>query len=146
MPRPEVPDTTVFNQFLRRSQGESALHRAMASGQFWLSSVVVGELDAGTRSRDDARVLDRYVAAMSRIERILTPTAEDWGHAGRLIARRIRLAGDARPGDHLADVLIVVSAARGHGLIVTANRRHLGAWASLARRAGLDVEVGELPA
>jgi hypothetical protein len=38
--------------------------------------------------------------------------------------------------------LIVVSAARVAGEIVTANRRHFEAWTDLARRAGLDVWVG----
>ena len=144
MPRPEVPDTTVFIQFLHQSRGELRLQRSMASGNFWLSSVVVGELYAGTRSRDDARTLDRYVAAMNRVERILIPTAEDWAHAGQLIARRIRLAGDVRPRDHIADVLILVSAARLNGLVVTANRRHFETWARLARRAGMDVEIDGL--
>jgi hypothetical protein len=78
---------------------------------------------------------------MQRIDRLLTPDHEDWTRAGRLIARRIRLQGDLRPRDHLADVLILVSAARVDGCVVTANLRHFEAWRRLAVAAGLDVTV-----
>ena len=141
MARPEVPDTTVFIQFFRSSRGETELFRAIAGGQLWLSSVVIAELYAGTRSPDDARLLDRVVTVMRRIERILTPTDEDWIKAGRLIGRRIRLAGALRPRDHLADVIILVSAAYLGGKVLTANVRHYEAWADLARSAGMDVMV-----
>jgi len=117
------------------------LFRAIAGGQLWLSSVVIAELYAGTRSPDDARLLDRVVTVMRRIERILTPTDEDWIKAGRLIGRRIRLAGALRPRDHLADVIILVSAAYLGGKVLTANVRHYEAWADLARSAGMDVMV-----
>ncbi len=141
MARPEVPDTTVFIQFFRSSRGETELFRAIAGGQLWLSSVVIAELYAGTRSPDDARLLDRVVTVMRRIERILTPTDEDWIKAGRLIGRRIRLAGALRPRDHLADVIILVSAAYLGGKVLTANVRYYEAWADLARSAGMDVMV-----
>jgi hypothetical protein len=61
--------------------------------------------------------------------------------AARLIARRIRLHGSLQPRDHLADVLVLVSAARLHGEVVTTNQGHFRAWARLARAAGLDVTV-----
>ncbi len=41
-----------------------ALERSLQSGRIWLSSVVVTELYAGTRSAEDARHLDRMVIAM----------------------------------------------------------------------------------
>jgi predicted nucleic acid-binding protein len=139
--RPEVLDTTVFSQFFRSSYGETDLFRAIAGGQLWLSSVVIAELYAGTRSPEDARLLDRVVTVMRRIERILTPTDEDWIKAGRLIGRRIRLAGALRPRDQLADVIILVSAAYRGGKVLTANVRHYEAWADLARSTGMDVMV-----
>jgi hypothetical protein len=40
-------------------------------------------------------------------------------------------------------VLIVVSAARVAGEIITANRRHFEPWTALARRSGLDVTVAD---
>jgi predicted nucleic acid-binding protein len=78
---------------------------------------------------------------MRRRDRLLTPDDEDWIRAGRLIARQIRLHGTLRPRDHLADVLILISAARLGGVVVTANLRHFEAWRRLAVAAGLDVMV-----
>jgi predicted nucleic acid-binding protein len=139
--RPVVPDTTIFIRFLRRGDGELALHREIRSERLWLSSVVAGELYAGTRSRDDARILDRFVRTMTRIGRIVTPSTDDWLQAGQMLARRSRLAGDLRPRDHLADVLILVSAARINGSVVTINLNHFEAWLEIAKDAGMDVTV-----
>jgi len=139
--RPEVPDTSALLDAVRRPERWPALQRSLESGRTWLSSVVVAELYAGTRSPQDALVLDRIVAAMRRVGRELTPSEGDWARAGRLIARRIRLSGGLRPRDHLADVLILVSAARLGGVVVTANVRHFQAWVRLASASGLDVEV-----
>jgi predicted nucleic acid-binding protein len=139
--RNEVPDTGVLIQVVRDAAAEPAFLRAIASGRRWLSSVVVAELYAGTRSREDALVVDRMVAAMQHVGRLLTPTAGEWERAGRLIARYVRLHGALRPRDHLADVLILVSAARLSGTVVTANVRHFESWARLATAAGLDVAV-----
>jgi predicted nucleic acid-binding protein len=139
--RPEVPDTSALLDAVRRPDRWPALRRSLQSGHVWLSAVVVAELYAGTRSADDALFLDRIVAAMQRVGRMLIPTEADWARAGRLIARRIRLQGELRPRDHLADVLILVSAARLNGAVITANLRHFEAWGRLANAAGLDVVV-----
>jgi predicted nucleic acid-binding protein len=139
--RPEIHDTSAFLEAVRRPRRWPGLHRSLQSGQVWLSSVVAAELYAGTRSPEDALLVERIVAAMERVERILTPTTTEWARAGRLMARRVRLQGSLRPRDHLADVLIVVSAARLGGAIITANLRHFEAWAQLATASGLDVVV-----
>lgn len=139
MPRPLVPDTTALIGAIRDPR--STLLDAILRGQVWLSSVVTCELYAGTRSPDERRLLDRLVRGAARGDRLLVPTQADWVGAGTLIATRIRLQGVLRPRDHLADVLIVVSAARLAADVVTANRRHFEAWTALARRAGLDVAV-----
>lgn len=141
MARPEVADTSAFIRFLRTGRGESILRRGISSERLWLSSVVAAELYAGTRSREEARVLDRIMEGFRRIDRVLDPTARDWVQAGRLLSRRARLAGDFRPRDHLADVLILVSAARLHATVQTHNLRHFKVWEELARDAGLDVVV-----
>jgi predicted nucleic acid-binding protein len=141
MARPEVPDTSALLEAIRRPDRWPALQRSLQSGQIWLSSVVLAELDAGTRSPDDQLILNRIAVAMRRVGRILMPDDEDWMRAGRLMARRIRLHGALQPRDHLADVLILISAARLHGVVVTANLRHFEAWGRLAVAAGLDVAV-----
>lgn len=141
MARAQIPDTSVLIQVLRDPDTWTSFQQSLVSGRVWLSSVVVAELYAGTRSREDARLLDRIVGAMSRVERVLTPNGGDWARAGRLIARYIRLRGELKPKDHLADVLILVSAARLSGVVLTTNVRHFEMWADLAQKAGLSVEV-----
>jgi predicted nucleic acid-binding protein len=139
--RPEVPDTSLLIMRSRDRRGWLAFEDTIASGRFWLSAVAVAELYAGTRSREDALLLDRFVALMTRLERVLTPTADEWRIAGQLLARHVRLRGPIRPRDHLADVLILVAAGRIGGTVLTANVRHFDMWAALATSAGLDVGV-----
>lgn len=114
-------------------------------GQIWLSAVVACELYAGTRSAQERRQLQQLVRDARDADALLVPSSEEWAQAGTLMARRVRLYGNLRPRDHLADVLIVVSAARVRGEVITANQRHFEPWAELARRAGLDVAVGAVP-
>jgi hypothetical protein len=77
----------------------------------------------------------------ARNARLLTPGEDDWILAGQLINRHIRTIGDIRPRDHLADVLILVSAASIGATVQTANVRHFQTWRRLATAAGLDVTV-----
>jgi predicted nucleic acid-binding protein len=139
VPRPVVPDTTAFVAAIRGHVPQ--IFEAVRRGQVWLAAVVLTELYAGTRSADEGRQLDRLAADAARGDRLLVPSADDWTNAGRLIARRMRLQGALRPRDHLADVLVVLSAARVRGEVLTGNVQHLDAWARLARRAGHDVTV-----
>ena len=141
MARPEVPDTSALLEAIRRPERWPALQRSLQTGQVWLASVVLAELYAGTRSPEDRLILDRIATGMRRVDRILTPDDGDWIRAGRLIARQVRLYGALRPRDHLADVLILISAARLRGVVITANFRHFEAWRRLALAAGLDVMV-----
>ncbi len=140
-PRSEVPDTTVLIAVIRDARARSEFLKEVRSGDVWLSTVVAAELYAGTHSREDSQALDRLVAAMERLGRLLVPTADEWVRAGRLLARRTRLSGAVQPRGHLADVLIVVSAARLKGTVVTANVRHFEAWVELAASACLDVTL-----
>ncbi len=143
MSRPLVPDTTVLIDLIRQPRGLPEFQRDVAAGRLYMPSVVIAELYAGSRSPAESVILDRIVRAINRIDRMLTPSAEEWATAGRLIARRIRLHGALRPRDHLADVLIVVTAARLTGEVVSANRVHMTDWITLARGTGLDVTLAD---
>ena len=58
-----------------------------------------------------------------------------------MLARYVRLHGPLRPRDHLADVLILVTAARVGATVVTLNVRHFDMWGRQAQASGLDVTV-----
>jgi predicted nucleic acid-binding protein len=139
--RPEVLDTTFVIRALRREDSSRALAALLRSGRAWLPSVVVGELCAGTRSDQDAEQVRRLVRAMASLGRVLTPSLDDWSRAGQFLARQRRLRGDLDPRDHFADVLIVLTAARIGGTVLTANLRHLATWVEHAVASGLDVTV-----
>jgi predicted nucleic acid-binding protein len=139
--RAEVLDTSVLIHVIRAPSTWPAFEQDLLTGRLWLSSVVVAELYAGTRSRQEALQVEHVAAAMRRIGRLLTPTHDEWAQAGRLMARCIRLQGELRPRDHLADLLILLSAARLNGAVLTLSVRHCEAWTRLAVRAGLDVVV-----
>jgi predicted nucleic acid-binding protein len=137
--RPVVADTTVFIAAIRGRRPQ--FFEAIKNGLIWIPLVVLAELYAGTRTPAEARVLDRLTGHAAQGGRLLVPVTRDWVDAGRLIARRARQQGALRPRDHLADVLVVLVAARIGGEVHTANVQHLDAWARLARRSGLDVTV-----
>jgi predicted nucleic acid-binding protein len=138
-----VPDTTFFIDVIRRLEKLPALQNAIASGRLYISAVVVAELYAGIRAREEALQVDRIVQAAVDLDRLLTPVAGEWSRAGRFINRRVRIWGDVNARLHLGDVLIVVSAARVGGTVVSANVKHMEGWVRLARRNGLDVELSE---
>jgi len=141
MARAEIPDTSALLEAIRRPERWPVFLQSLRSGQVWLSSVALAELYAGTRSPEDRLILDRVATAMRRANRLLTPNDDEWIRAGQMIARQVRLHGAMRPRDHLADILILLSAARLQGTVITANLRHFEAWRRLALAAGLDVMV-----
>lgn len=126
---------------IRNERSWQRFKRDFGSGDVWLSSVVLMELYAGTGSLEDALDLDQLTRIMERTGRILQPAHGDWIRCGRLLERRSRLHGQVKTSDHLADLLILVSAAGIGGTVVTANLRHFEPWARLARATRLDVEV-----
>jgi predicted nucleic acid-binding protein len=136
--RPQVPDSTVLVNLIRRG-GLRHFVRRLADGDVRMSVVVLSELYAGTRSRAEAIQLNEIVVVARGSGNLLTPLEADWIEVGRLMNRWSRLRGAIEPSDHLADALIVVSAARISGDVVSANQRHMAGWVSLARRSGLDV-------
>jgi predicted nucleic acid-binding protein len=144
MARPQIADTTVWIALIRAARnGRRAPAAPLRAGGYWLSTVVLAELYAGTRSEAEAAQLHRLATEAQLGGRLLVPDVESWASAGQLLSRRRRLHGSLRPRDHLADLLIVLDAARVKGEVLTANVDHMRAWAELARRAGHDVLVKE---
>ena len=141
MARPEIPDTTVFVRLARAGASLGGFLLRVRSGDTWLSSVVLTELYAGTRTQDESRILDRFADRMNAAGRVAVPSLSDWALAGRLLARRMRLQGALEPRDHLNDLLILLSAARLDGTVSTANVHHFEAWLPLLRASRLNVRV-----
>ena len=138
-----LPDTAVLLQHFANRRAWPIYPRLVALGRILISSIVVFELLAAARSREEARDYTLMAERAALRGRLLTPTHEDWVRAGQLFERRSRLAGRMQPRDHLADLLILLTAARVGGAVLTTNVRHFEAWAEVARAS--DVEVGVIP-
>ncbi len=98
-------------------------------GPGWLSAVVVQELMTGASGRSDLKHWENLSHLYSRKDRLLTPNAEAWRTAGRILnhmlsdasrsnagRRRPKLSNDKKQSI-IRDVLIAVSAKQ-HGLTV----------------------------
>jgi predicted nucleic acid-binding protein len=141
MPRPEIFDSSVLIPYFSRGAHRMEVRESIDRGRMRVSSLVALELYAGTRSAAEKRVLDEFFAYFARRGWSMTAAHDDHTLSGQLLARRRRIVGEMAVRDHLIDVLIVVSAARVGGTVITANVRHMEPWAALARRAGRNVRV-----
>lgn len=105
-----------------------------------LSSIVVAELAAGTRTERARRALDDAVLApFDRRGRLLAPSVRAWRQAGALLARRGALAMTASRQN---DVLLATQA-REHGWVIVTRDRDFDSLRPLIK--GLQV-VGPYPA
>ena len=145
MTRPLVLfDTSIYIPYLRGEAYTALIEGAVRTGQIRLSSVVLAELYAGTRSAQDKRDLDVALRAYQSLGFLAVPTAEDWARAGQGVRRYRSLYGDIAPRAHLNDVLILFSGARVRAEVVTENAKPFLRWASLLRRMGAPVRVREV--
>ena len=139
--RPAITDTSVLIRFFRYGEHQDELALAVRASRLHLSSLVALELYMGTRDQQEKRALDHFTASFERRGLLVAPRHEDYVLGGILLGRRRRQVGDLLAKDHLADVMIVLSASQIAGTVITDNVKHLEVWASLARRAGRDVRV-----
>ena len=141
MARPVIADTSVYLEVIRHPEKSDRLLRLAFSQRLWLFSVVAAELYAGTRSKEDRKILRRLILPLRRDGYYLVPSYEDWTRAGEVIHRRAVLKGPFEARHHLADVLVVLTAANINGLVLTYNLGHMRTWAKYARKSGHDVLV-----
>ena len=126
-------DTNVVSETVRPEPDYKVLRFLSADHQFWLSTIVLHELDFGVRVLPLGQRRDRIAEAMRSLavlhaNRILPVRLEEAAGAARL---RARARQSGRPLD-LGDALIAATAA-GNGLaLATRNTRDF---------EGLDLEV-----
>jgi predicted nucleic acid-binding protein len=78
MTRPLVLfDTSIYIPYLRAEAYTALIEEAVRTGQIRLSSVVLAELYAGTRSVQDKRDLDVALRSYQSLGFLAVPTAED---------------------------------------------------------------------
>lgn len=117
-------DSSIYIQGLRSEKTEILSLRRSAQQAVWLSSIVLAELYAGVKPRDE-RFLEKLEYDFDRCGRILVPNLKDWAHTGKILARLVakydyELIGRTRI---TSDALIATSAARTGITVFTANQR-----------------------
>jgi len=137
-------DTSVYIGAIRGELDWNVIAVPTRAGGVRLSSVVAFELLVGARSPEDKRDLRAVVRQFAQTGWVLTPTLEDWTAAADLIGRHSRVHGHIEARDHLADVLLVLSAGQVRGEIVTTDISHLRRWVRAARRSGVEVRATPL--
>lgn len=123
--RPLLFDSSTYISALRRgSNAADELGRLAAGAPLWLSSVVLEELYAGARARDQ-QVVERLERDFQKAQRVLVPNLSDWTQTGRVLARLASKYGYEQIGQGRLtnDALIAMSASRLGITVITANRR-----------------------
>ncbi|MBI2884257.1 MAG: PIN domain-containing protein [Candidatus Methylomirabilis oxyfera] len=134
-------DSSIWVARIRYQAYNDVIQREVRHGRAWLSSVVLQELYAGTRSLQDRRDVDRIRQAFAMQDRILTPTVDEWALAGLLLARYSRWYGTIKPSDHLPDVLIAVSTSSAGLPLVTENDQDMRVWQTLLAKHGRRLKI-----
>lgn len=145
MPREPVTwvvDTSIVVGYLRAGNYGQFLRREVARGAVFLPGVVLCELQAGVVTRADR--VDVETLRRTLRERIVGTDADDWVLAGRCLARYGERWGRVRPRDHLADVLVAITAARLGATVAAADVRGMTRWAWALGRLGGKVQIRTL--
>ncbi len=139
-----VFDTSIYIPYLRGGAYTALIENANRTARVRLSTVVLSELYAGTRSARDKVDLDVVHRSYQALGFLVVPTVHDWIRAGQSIRRYSRLYGAIEPREHVNDILILLAGAAVRAEVVTENARHFTRWASLLRRMRVVVRVREV--
>ena len=121
---PVMFDSSIYITALRLRDVDLLEGRWLGDSPVWLSSVVVEELYAGAKP-SELPVLAKLERDLGGANRTLTPNAQDWQYAGKILARLGQKYGYERIGKArlVNDALIATSAARSGVTLITANPR-----------------------
>lgn len=123
---PILLDTNVYLFAMKSDSGAEFFERRFLPLTFQtvLSSVVVEELYAGALDAGAVRLVERYVGALERAGRVVTPTFQDWKGAGKLVAQITRKEPGRKPKvQQMANDLLLAFCARRIGAdLFTFNR------------------------
>ena len=122
---PILFDSSIYIAALRPGGDPELLaQRWSMESPLWLSSVVLEELYAGSKS-GDRRILERLERDFDKAGRLLVPSLGDWTSAGKTLAAIAQRYGFEKIGRARLtnDTLIAISAARKGIKVLTMNAR-----------------------
>ncbi len=134
-----VLDTSIFVAYLRAGLYRDFLRGGLERGTILLPGVVLSELYAGAISRADRADVEALRRAVER--RVVEIETEDWVLAGRCLSEYSRRWGRIKPRDHLADVLVAVSASKIGAVLGSRDLSQTRCWRQVLAKLGRTLEV-----
>jgi predicted nucleic acid-binding protein len=135
-------DTNVYLFAMTSAEGETFFSQRFLPLVFrtYVSSVVTEELYAGAHDVQALQLVERYVGALQRSNRIVTPTFHDWKEAGKLVAKMTRKEPGHKPKvqQMLNDILIAQCARQIGATLFTFNK---GDFELIRRHRQFSLEV-----
>lgn len=138
-----VVDTSILIPYLRYGQYREFLLAGLERGTIFFPGVVICELYAGATSRGDRADVEALRRALG--PHLLGIETEDWMLAGRCLSYYSTRWGKIQPRDHLADVLIAVSAFRIGAVLGSRDLSQMRRWSWVLARLGKKLDVREVP-
>ncbi len=121
-------DTSVIIPYLGTVAYDRFVWVRLVREQVYISSVSAMELLAGSLQQDQRSKAEAFVDRLEKRERVVTPAFAEWLRAGRILARYQNRFGHIVPGDHIGDILILLTAERLGADLATENGRHFQLW------------------
>ncbi len=121
-------DTSVIIPYLGAVAYDRFVWVRLVREQVYVSSVSAMELLAGSLQQDQRSKAEAFVDRLEKRERVVTPAHAEWLRAGLILARYQNRFGHIEPGDHIGDILILLTAERLGADLATENGRHFRLW------------------
>lgn len=134
-----VLDTSILISYLRFGKYRPFLLDGIQAGKIFLPGVVLSELYAGTTSREDRADLETLRRALGA--HLLGVSAEDWVLAGISLSYYSARWGKIRPRDHLADVLVAITAFKVGASLASEDLGQVRRWRWVLGRLGRKLKV-----
>ena len=141
---PWVLDTSILVSFIRSGRYRVPLLAGFSRRTTFVPGIVLCELYAGAMTREDRGDIEALRRALG--PQVLGFTALQWATAGRCLAFYAARWGRIRPRDHVADVVIAVTALEVGGVLVSENVEHMRRWSLILNRVigGMKLQVRAL--
>ena len=134
-----VLDTSILISSLRFGKHRQFLLDGIQEGKIFLPGVVLSELYAGTTSRDDRADLETLRRTLGA--HLLGVQAEDWVLAGICLSYYSARWGKIRPRDHLADVLVAITAFKVGATLASEDLGQIKRWRWVLGRLGRRLKI-----